>query len=993
MYQPSEDPRLQDIESLGRGGTAEVVNAFHRDLKQRVAVKYALPRTGDNPIDFAALARREYDLIGRYRFPGLVRILEDPSPDFDHIVLELCRGTTLDRFKQAPDIPTALNIVSALAVNLEFLNAAGLVHGDLKPHNVFLTENTEWLPAGRPGWIKLSDFSMGRRRDEHDRFRMGLGTVGFMAPETVADGTANHRSDLFALGIIAYQLLTGKHPFMNKNSDPVEVNSRIRETSPPPVASLRPDLEDAVGNLVNSLLAREEAERPACAWEVCLELEKAGATYPFRRTLRPAHLLQRQGSYEANREGLLDLNEVSQGRLDILTDGSVDRLGIVLEYNFRRNNLRYESGRFSFRHAVIWPHCLRQKELARFAGWGFGERRTAIVDCVRRYSLDSDETEREAASALSQLLAPLLKVRTVKLVAGRLAKPVEGNSCSRAAARLYLMAGQLTESERCAYQAAMELKRDLKYSQALRLLAEVIEYAELSERRWEVRQLLMLQGDNRKDSGEIDLARASYQQLIDLYAERPKDKLLAVAYKALGDIHRMRQDTDASLQALEESLAVFTELGDELEISHTRTNIGNVHWLRGANTEALRNYRAALTIQKRLKAAADYASTLHNIATIYGISGRTRRGLFLLEYSLRLKKEIGHLGEIARTLNNLGYIYQISGQPARAAENISEALEINRRIGSKKELAYNLENLAELMISAGRLRESMGVLREGIQLASDNGYVRHLAALRIHTATVQKRMGQYGEAARSLTSARQSLDGIDDKPLEVAWKVQEAGVKYHLGRLDHAEATARSAYAEAERAKDAVGMLNSLLLLSRLSLRPEDYEEAVGIINEQHLKRERVILDFGRLEYMVENESPDEASRLADTLLKRSFPEEQDIELPWMLNLCAEMFIRRGEIKTASAYLDRSSRAASTAGLVPELIVSLTLQGKLEYAEGNFEACFADYKKALQLCKKTSDNISVPEDRSLYQSKRIVRFLAQEIKALSRRLGEKQRAG
>jgi tetratricopeptide (TPR) repeat protein len=586
-----------------------------------------------------------------------------------------------------------------------------------------------------------------------------------------------------------------------------------------------------------------------------------------------------------------------------------------------------------------------------------------------------------------------LHVGTVKRIAGKLAKKADQQDSAGPAAQLYLMAGSLAGAERCAHQAAEELKRDLNSTPALSLLSKVIEFGEMSDRNWEVRQLVMLQGDIHKENGEIEQARGAYERLIGMYGDKPKDKLLALAYKALGDVHRMHQDTDASLRSLEKSLAVFTELGDELEISHTRTNMGNVYWLRGEYPGALRNYRAALTIQKRLKADADYASTLHNIATIYGISGRTRRGLFLLRQSLRLKKEIGHLGEIARTLNNLGYVYQISGQPAKAADNLAEALEINRRIGSKKELVYNLENLTELMVSAGKLRESMPLLREGIQLSSENGYARHLGALRIHTAVVQKRMGQYGEAERSLSLARPSLNEIDDKSLEVAWKIQQASLGYHLGKTDAALKLAGSAYVDAKKANDTVGMLNSLLLVTRLSHRPEDYDEAVRLIEEQHLRRERVILDFGRLEYFMENEMSDEASELADRLLQVSFREEQDIELPWMLNLCSEMMLKRRESKKAEEHLERSSRLASLAGLVPELIVSLTLQGKHQHSHRDFEGSFAAYKKALQMCKRISDNINIPEDRSLYQSKRVVRFLAKEIKLLSQRLGEKQRAG
>ncbi len=998
MYQPSDDPRLQDIEFLGRGGTAEVVSASHRDLERRVAVKFALSPPGDNTVEFAALARREFQLIGGYRFPGLVRILQDPSPDCNHLLLELCRGKTFDQVGRSEDVSTAVNLVSALAVDLEFLNAVGLVHGDLKPQNVFLPEDSDWLASGRPGYVKLSDFSMGRHRDEHSRYRMGLGTVGYMAPETITDGAASHRSDLFALGIIAYQLLTGSHPFMDETSDPLEVNSRIRETTPLNIGLLRPELSKIIVELVGSLLARDETDRPDSALEVCRTLEKAGASYPFRRALRPAHLLRTSESYDTNVANWLRIDQTARRRLDILCDDSSSTLRLILDYNLVRDNLEYAEGSFRFRESVIWPARLMNQELARFSKLDFGARKAAVRDSVLVSNLDRDELAGESepigtSPALAELLLPLLNLRTVKRISGKLARVADRQETVGSAAELYLMAGSLTDAERCAYQAAEELKNLLKNAPALSLLSRVIEFGEMSDRTWEVRQLLMLRGDVLKESGEIEQARDAYTHLIDLYGDRPKDKLLAMAYKALGDIHRLHQDTDASLRSLEKSLAVFAELGDELEISHTRTNMGNVYWLRGEYPGALRNYRAALTIQKRLKADADYASTLHNIATIYGISGRTRRGLFLLQHSLRLKKEIGHLGEIARTLNNLGYVYQISGQPAKAAENLSEALEINRRIGSKKELVYNLENLAELMVWAGKLRESMAHLREGIQLSSENGYARHLGALRIHTATVQKRMGQYGEAERSLSLARPSLDEVDDKPLEVALKVQQASLGYHLGKTDSALELARSAYSEAKAANDTVGMLNSLLLVTRLSDHRENYDEAIRLIEEQHLKREKVILDFGRLEYLIGNDLSARASELADRLLRLSFTEDQDIELPWMLNLCSEMLLKRGENQKAEEYIQRSSRLSSSAGLTPELIVALTLQGKYRYSRGDFEGCFAAYKKALRMCKETSDNIMTPEDRSLYQSKRIVRFLAKEIKLLSQRLGEKQRAG
>lgn len=138
MDAPFVSPHLRFLEPLGRGGTADVAKAHATHLNRTVAVKYPLQVSDDPTIDFASLAKREWDLIGGARFPGLVRLWEAPSRDPDYLLLELCPGPTLDTVPKIDSLETTLAILSAVATGLEFLNAAGLVHGDLKPHNIFL---------------------------------------------------------------------------------------------------------------------------------------------------------------------------------------------------------------------------------------------------------------------------------------------------------------------------------------------------------------------------------------------------------------------------------------------------------------------------------------------------------------------------------------------------------------------------------------------------------------------------------------------------------------------------------------------------------------------------------------------------------------------------------------------------------------------------------------------------------------------------------------
>ena len=96
MSQMSIDPKLRILEPLGTGGTASVLKAYHAELKRVVAVKQWRSDCDTSPADFLQLVNREHDLIGGYRFPGLVRIFKTPQSRYHQLLLEYCSGPTLD---------------------------------------------------------------------------------------------------------------------------------------------------------------------------------------------------------------------------------------------------------------------------------------------------------------------------------------------------------------------------------------------------------------------------------------------------------------------------------------------------------------------------------------------------------------------------------------------------------------------------------------------------------------------------------------------------------------------------------------------------------------------------------------------------------------------------------------------------------------------------------------------------------------------------------
>ncbi len=185
MNRTFDQSRFQIKDRLGRGGTAEVVRVFAPHLNRDAALKYPLDFRHSPARNSPSRSPRTNAHRRSYAFPGLVRILEHENCRQLSVTRTLPRSDAgLDR--PFDDVDVACSIISAIALDLEFLRAAGIIHGDFKPQNVFLPVDWRHLNDGHLHWVKFSDFSLGRKPSEDDT-RAGLGTIGYIAPETLAE--------------------------------------------------------------------------------------------------------------------------------------------------------------------------------------------------------------------------------------------------------------------------------------------------------------------------------------------------------------------------------------------------------------------------------------------------------------------------------------------------------------------------------------------------------------------------------------------------------------------------------------------------------------------------------------------------------------------------------------------------------------------------------------------------------------------------------------
>jgi serine/threonine protein kinase len=243
---------------LATGGMSEVWVATDTVLDRRVAVKLLKPTLAADPVVIERL-RREAVAAARLNHPGIVSIYDTVQDGGRQgVVMELVDGRSLravlDERHQLRVIDTVA-IGRAVAAALQAAHMAGLVHRDVKPGNILITDD---------GRVKLADFGIAKAvaaRDDLTADNVMMGTAKYLSPELVLGRTVDGRADLYSLGLVLYECLAGRVPFLGEN-DAATAVARIHD-EPVPLTEARPDVPGPVAEVVHSLLARDPARRPA----------------------------------------------------------------------------------------------------------------------------------------------------------------------------------------------------------------------------------------------------------------------------------------------------------------------------------------------------------------------------------------------------------------------------------------------------------------------------------------------------------------------------------------------------------------------------------------------------------------------------------------------------------------------------------------------------------------------------------------------------------
>lgn len=269
----------QILQRIGVGGMGEVFLAYDSRLDRRVAIKRIRPGSEVSPVSRERF-RREARLAARLSHSAIVQvydILEEEETEY--IVMEYVEGTTLrDQVRQGPmDVRAALDLARELAAGLDTAHRQGIIHRDLKTENILVST---------AGGAKILDFGIAKRlldnplenKEEEGSLTADhsvLGTCRSMSPEQARGEPLDPSTDLFALGVLLYEVLTGTSPFETENH--LSTLSRVILYRQAPVRKLNPAVPWQLSELIDRLLEKSAAMRPGSAAEVRRELEEISA--------------------------------------------------------------------------------------------------------------------------------------------------------------------------------------------------------------------------------------------------------------------------------------------------------------------------------------------------------------------------------------------------------------------------------------------------------------------------------------------------------------------------------------------------------------------------------------------------------------------------------------------------------------------------------------------------------------------------------------------
>ncbi|HVF24970.1 MAG TPA: bifunctional serine/threonine-protein kinase/formylglycine-generating enzyme family protein [Anaerolineales bacterium] len=303
---------------LARGGMAEVYLGLHRNLDRLVAIKLLHSYIEEEPLLIERF-HREAKVVAGLRHPNIVQIFDFDTVDgHPFIVMEYLKGPTLatylrhlhQRKKRIPPDQVA-RLLKEISVALDYAHKQGVIHRDIKPGNIILHNKTEDITVDKPLTNDveaiITDFGLVRIMNTASQTASGMvsGTPAYMSPEQARGDQTDHRTDIYSLGVVLYEMLAGRVPF-EADSTLTVLHMQIH-TTPPPIAGIHANVQQ----VIDRALVKNPDERYQTSRELAMDYYRSIGMTPQAATIQEAHPVRAAPS-DASQSQPIELRQVTE---------------------------------------------------------------------------------------------------------------------------------------------------------------------------------------------------------------------------------------------------------------------------------------------------------------------------------------------------------------------------------------------------------------------------------------------------------------------------------------------------------------------------------------------------------------------------------------------------------------------------------------------------------------------------------------------------------
>ncbi len=796
------------IRKIGAGGMGEVYLARDTQLERKVALKFLPPTMALDSL-FRERFIREARSAARLSHPNIITIYQvGEFEGYVYIAMEYIEGQSLRESIDSGHIETdrALDIAIQICEGLAVAHAVELIHRDIKPPNIMIDTTRR---------ARILDFGLAKSAHDDQLTQAGttMGTVSYMSPEQAQGEEPTHQSDIFAVGVVLYEMFTGQLPF--KSSNMAATLYSIVNSTPEPICTLNPSAPAALQWIVDRALAKIPENRYATAQELGQDLKNLRQGQPTAQvTLAPRQPEPTATMVKAL--AILCLRNLGDSEDDFLSYGITEDLIIDLSHLGAirvapmRSILQFKDSHASVEDIArkLNVTCILDGSIHR----NNGQVRVSaqLVDAISGETMWSErwQEDTEGLPRIKQALANgIVEALNVSTKSVKRAEVGRIDASDAEAYENYLKAKYSFECKR--------EKLDVDVAMGLYALA-LKQEPNLVAARAGIAEIMLYNGDF--SSAEIELTTALRE------AERHDSKVdQAAILHLMARMHTAQSSWDQARQIADRALKLARDTGDlagEAKILGTMISILQP---QAKFDEAVVLFDRVLQISRKLDDQEATAEALKNMGVAYARSGDYDRAVRLYAESLALAEKQDNLALQASCLSNTGNVHFYRSELDRAFDKYRQAYDIATKIGDRTLAGRQSLNMALIKLTRNERQEGLKLLDQAGDLFIRLGDKSTYSLIQVNRSQALLTCGKDHDAA---AAAREALAIGKElgQPLIVGDAQALLGaIEFFRRNLNDARTHYEQALHTATEAGISRSCVHTQLALARLALYHKDF--------------------------------------------------------------------------------------------------------------------------------------------------------------------------